>query len=235
MKGFIVAACLLLCSQANASNWYYIAKGIGHDYFYIDASSVTTAGATKKKAWTLVVDKQSLTHMTLMGFDCANNETANLSQVSSNAQGEVLSSLTAKKPEYTPVVPDSVGETMFSILCHPKWMSFLRQVGTQTESPIEDAKLRRDPPPKPEPLPRPNASLQPPSAIKLTPTPAPSYEPPPIIEGDFESPYEYCKGNCAAGYQWARETSVNVKSACEGLGIEFARGCYYWIESAGEN
>lgn len=220
MKGILALAFLLVSSQSIASEWHYITSSSDGEMVYMDFSSITSPSPSKRRAWTLYVGKEDTTK-TFVAYDCPNRESATISSIKYNAEGGVLDGSNFPKPQYSPVVPDSIGEMAFLAVCDLKQRARMKAANRRTFDPKLDAELRRNPP-SPEPAPPAEEEEE------TTETQEVEAEAPPSLAS---SPFSYCKGRCAEGYTWASMNSISVRSACKDKSSEFVRGCYYWVEA----
>jgi len=53
-------------------------------------------------------------------YNCTKGERRVLSRIDYDAKGDVIDSMTSKNAEWTYVVPDSIGESLFRALCRRK-------------------------------------------------------------------------------------------------------------------
>lgn len=221
MKGILALAFILVSSQSMAAEWRYITSSSDGDMMYMDFSSITSPTTSKKRAWTLLVSKDNETTKQFNVYDCPNRETASISSVKYNQNGGVIDSFTFPKPEYSPIVPDSIGETAFLAACDLKQRARMKAASRRTFDPKLDAQLRRNPPGAAD-----NTNLEASEDTSET-----KVDEAPIIEPQPESPFDYCKGRCASGWHWAKQYKVFSLTVCDdlGRGAEFALGCYYWV------
>lgn len=209
MKGLLAAiAILILSSQSIASEWHFISKS-GDSMIYMDFSSITSPSPSKKRAWVLYVAENNETTKDFEAYDCANRESATISSVKYNAKGEPIQNFTDPKPHFTPIVPDSVGETAFLVVCDLKVRAKAAKRNSRALDPQFDAQIRWAPPAPAEPLETPEAE-------------------------DPDGRPLGCTGKCAGGYYWASLKNTIFQSDCQSQSNEneFLRGCYYRVEQA---
>lgn len=118
---FVVA--LALAGTAEASTWEYVGSAANGSVYYIDKDSVTR-DSNKARAWfkidyRAVKTEQAREEKQLDIFNCAEKTSNLLAYTSYRANGTVLKSenWSDNSYEYRPIVPDSIGEFMWTAAC----------------------------------------------------------------------------------------------------------------------
>lgn len=131
-KRFMVLLALMTPAASVASDWYFISETKFGGMHYIDASSITTQANGTKRAWFSDVDTNGNYSKTLFSFICTTRELDLIRYIDYDNKGQVLKTGGAQKRDYSPVTPDTVGETMFEIACSKSPKIMLKSVGTKT-------------------------------------------------------------------------------------------------------
>jgi uncharacterized protein YgiM (DUF1202 family) len=97
--------------------WKEIGSSNSETFFY-NPSRVTRSGSTAT-AWIKYVDKESnkLSAMNLNEYRCSNKEWRLTASTRYNPDGSILRSWTDPKQQWSPVVPESIGESIMQTVC----------------------------------------------------------------------------------------------------------------------
>ncbi|HET8731252.1 MAG TPA: surface-adhesin E family protein [Moraxellaceae bacterium] len=218
----VVAAMAFLPSRALASEWYLISKATDGTYVYLDISTLRAA-KNHKKIWGMFVKNDSTYRKVLTGFRCAERESANFYSAAYDESEKLVSTTPADLPQFEPVIPDSIGETILEIVCSssPK-ARILKERGIRVRDPREHWAAARGK----IPILNEDDSISyvdgQSSSIansddegEATPEESPEQIPPPG-----------CVDDCAYGYKWAFDSRISSASGCPKSGRPFfLTGC----------
>lgn len=131
MKKILFIAGLFAGSFSYGANWVYVTSSSSNQNFYIDKdfykynNNLKTVDVwdktTKKK---LFEDGYYTQSKTLTKYSCENKSAKTLAFVNYNESGETLKSSTKPEGEFSLIFPDSVGETMWRVVCDSRGKGF---------------------------------------------------------------------------------------------------------------
>lgn len=116
------AAALLLSSSAEAADWVLAAQATDGAKFYLDLATITDLSGGKQ-AWEKVVfarpERGMVRSVELRRYNCSERTEALVSYVAYRQDGSPGETNTTPDfmLHFRPVTPDSVGETIFNLLC----------------------------------------------------------------------------------------------------------------------
>jgi hypothetical protein len=117
----LIPVILLLSSSSALAEWIYLTQNkLGSSF--IDFKGIKKNGS-HRKAWTFIVfnEKQQesvLSMKTYDEYDCANDETRNLSMIIySDKEGVNVVNRFDKKTDFSPVIPDSTLQAALKAIC----------------------------------------------------------------------------------------------------------------------
>lgn len=141
---FLMFLALMVPAVSSASDWYYFTETQFGDMHYIDVSSITTQANGTKRAWFSSVEINEGSSKRLWSFRCGTRESDVISLNDYDKDGRVSKTEDYPHRNYSPVVPDSIGETMLEIVCSKTPKTYLKIIGEQTSlAPEVHAKRER--------------------------------------------------------------------------------------------
>ena len=126
MRKVLVCVMLAACAiPALASNWMQVVQG-NDGIEYLDSQSIVKSGG-RAKVWTKYVFKHphfigeeiKLTafEVTHSEYDCKERTVSSSSSTRYDDEGNVIRSLDGISNMRTDIIPDSIGETVFNLVC----------------------------------------------------------------------------------------------------------------------
>lgn len=122
-KYFLFCLAVLISSAAAAADWQLVSTSIDGMKTYLDISSVTNAGTSRttwgKTVYNKIRDDGTAYSVDHWRYDCSDRTIVLLSYFGYHSDGTVVTS--RQVPSYSQqasdVVPDTVGETFFKLVC----------------------------------------------------------------------------------------------------------------------
>lgn len=223
---------LIAATEVNAAEWYRLTRAANEGAItYIDATSISITQHGTRRAWLVAINKDKSAIKYFKTVKCKAREVATLSSVKYTTGGEVENSFDNKSPEYSPIVPETIGEIILEVICSPSIKQYaIKRGGYYTASPAVSAEIEFNPPAPP--------ADEAPSAEAYSPADeAPSaeaYSPADEVAspyGDILGQPSNCLGRCATGYAWAIQSKPVQKKSCYSLpDTRDAVGCIMWME-----
>lgn len=210
-------------AEANAAEWYRLSRSGAQDSVtFIDESSLSVSPQGTRRAWMYIINKDKSSTKYLESVKCKARESGTLSSITYTGDGKVTNSYNVKIPEYTPVIPETVGETMLNAICSPSIKQFaIKRGGYYAPLPTEAAEIELNPD-------APAAEAA--EAAEVSESHVYSDQPTSQYD-DIQRLPSHCIAKCADGYRWAITNRPLLKQSCSLLPTTTeGSGCLLWME-----
>lgn len=224
MKARALALLLLLgATEASAAEWYRLSMSGDEDSVtFIDESSLSVSPQGTRRAWMYIINKDKSSTKYLESVKCKARESGTISSITYAKGGKVTNSYNVKVPEYTPVIPETVGETMLNAICSPSIKQFaIKRGGYYAPLPMEAAEIELSPDAPAAEAAEPAEESE---AHVYSDQPTSQYD-------DILRMPSHCVAKCADGYMWAIANRPLLRQSCSTLPTTTeGSGCLLWME-----